>query len=201
MSDLSGQASWSYDVAGRAITEDRTISGVTKSFSYTYNADNSMESITYPSGLQVTYDYDNAGRTVSAAGGGTTFVSGATYTPGGALKTATYNGVINISNTFNKRQQPITLAVTSPSGTILSLTYDFTLDLANNANNGNVLEIKNNVDNALTKRFTYDKLNRLASAFTPFADTWGNTFKYDAWGDLSKMGQHGLVAHSSLFLA
>lgn len=46
----------------------------------------------------------------------------------------------------------------------MSLTYDFGLNVANN---GNVLQITNGVDNALTKRFTYDKLNRLATAFPP----------------------------------
>jgi hypothetical protein len=53
-------------------------------------------------------------------------VTGATYTPWGAL-TAMANGTagINVSNTFNKRMQPLLLSATSSSGTIMSLCYDF----------------------------------------------------------------------------
>jgi YD repeat-containing protein len=50
MSDGSGQTAWSYDTMGRIVAEQRTIAGVTKTMSYSYNRDGSLASVTYPSG-------------------------------------------------------------------------------------------------------------------------------------------------------
>jgi YD repeat-containing protein len=35
-----------------------------------------------------------------------------------------------------------------------------------------------------TTAYTYDQLNRLATAQTPSAATWGDSYVYDAWGNL-----------------
>jgi hypothetical protein len=73
---------------------------------------------------------------------------------------------------------------------VISLTYDFQ---TGSADNGNVKTLTNNKSSARTATFTYDGLNRLETAYTPNAGTWGNTFTYDAWGNLNKM-----LAYSTL---
>jgi len=50
MADASGQTAWSFDVMGRALSERRTIQGVTKSVGYSYNLDGSVATVAYPSG-------------------------------------------------------------------------------------------------------------------------------------------------------
>jgi YD repeat-containing protein len=62
MTDASGSSSWSYDALGRMITWQRTTGTVAKRISYSYNLDNSLASITYPSRAVVTYAPDSAGR-------------------------------------------------------------------------------------------------------------------------------------------
>jgi RHS repeat-associated protein len=70
----------------------------------------------------------------------------------------------------------------------LGFAYNFSLGASDN---GDVTAITNNRDNTPTQNFTYDSLNRLASAQTqstgvtiPNANCWGLTFGYDPWGNL-----------------
>ncbi len=67
----------------------------------------------------------------------------------------------------------------APSATLLDLAYDFHLGAGDN---GNVFQIQNNRDAARSASFAYDMLNRLTVAQT--ASLWGNTYVYDAWGNL-----------------
>jgi hypothetical protein len=80
----------------------------------------------------------------------------------------------------------------SPSATLFSLNYDFH---NGSGNNGNVWGITNNKDTTRNQTFTYDALNRLTSAQNAGTDCtkatlngkteyWGNSYSYDAWGNL-----------------
>src|SRR5436305_8875190 len=79
----AGSATYSYDVLGRMASEGRTIAGVTKNMSYTYNLDGSVATMTYPSGAVITYTPDSAGRMLSAvdttSSNPINYVTGATY--------------------------------------------------------------------------------------------------------------------------
>src|SRR6202171_6674434 len=75
---------------------------------------------------------------------------------------------------------------------------DFTYSYAdaNGHNNGNVAQIANNGDWHRWQHFTYDSLNRIATAKTAatnqpayqgnnsIAACWGEQFGYDPWGNL-----------------
>jgi RHS repeat-associated protein len=65
------------------------------------------------------------------------------------------------------------------------------VDPVTNGNNGNVAQITNNLNSARTQSFSYDGLNRIASAKTQATSgqfCWGETFGYDAWGNLGSIG-------------
>ncbi|HEY6249912.1 MAG TPA: RHS repeat-associated core domain-containing protein [Candidatus Angelobacter sp.] len=75
---------------------------------------------------------------------------------------------------------------------VFSIGYDFHLG---NGDNGNVYDITNNRDSNRSQSFTYDALNRLISAQNAGTDCtqhtvnglteyWGNSYDYDAWGNL-----------------
>src|SRR2546423_5575692 len=87
LTDQAGSATYSYDVLGRLSTEQRTISGVSKTVSYSYNLDSFLKTLTYPSGAVVTYTPDSTGRMLSAVDTGHTinYVTGATYGPDSVL--------------------------------------------------------------------------------------------------------------------
>jgi RHS repeat-associated protein len=206
MKDGSGVTAWSYDVDGRIVTEQRTIGSITKAISYTYNADGSMSSITYPSGRQVNYVVGNAQRAQSAIDAtGTQYAITASYAPAGPLSAVIYGkvasgpgfGGFNASQSFDKRWDLTSILATSSSGTALSITYCYyplvsgVCPATGSNNNGNVGVMINNKDAGRTETFLYDPLNRIQSASTQAtsgADCWGQNFTNDAYGNLYHIG-------------
>jgi RHS repeat-associated protein len=129
------------------------------------------------------------------------YITGATYGPDGGItgfvsgNSGTSAG-INNAFTYNKRLQPVTMSATTPSQTVFSIGYDFHIgNGTSGVDNGNVYGITNYKDQNRNQTFTYDALNRLISAQnagTNCAATvmggkseyWGNSYGYDAWGNL-----------------
>jgi RHS repeat-associated protein len=194
MTDASGSTVWNYDPAGRTKTERHTIGTITKNVINTYNISGAVISITYPSTRVVSYGHDAAGRTLNATdSNGTQYVSQVTYFPSGAIGTANYGAAnggftgIAINNSYNNRLQPVALTATAPGPpavTVMDLHYDFGWGTSDN---GNVLSVTNTKSSSRTVNYTYDALNRIHTAVTPNANTWGNTFTVDPWGNLTKM--------------
>jgi len=189
MSDASGQTAWSFDSMGRVVTRQQTIGTVTKSMGYTYNLDGSTATMTYPSGRVYTYGYNNAAQptsVVDVTNNINYFTSGA-YAPPGLLTGANHGAKpgwtgITLADTFNNRLQPTELRATSPVPlTLLDLGYSY--DQGGGKDNGSVAQIANLRDSTRTVNYTYDQLNRLSSAATTAA-TWGDSYVYDAWGNL-----------------
>jgi RHS repeat-associated protein len=227
MTDQAGTASYGYDTLGRLTTETRTLIGannatISKNISYTYNLDGSVKTLTYPSNKVITYTPDSAGRALSAvdSASGINYVTGATYGPDSALtgfisgNSATFAGITNAFS-YNKRLQPLTMSATSPSQTVYSIGYDFHAGNGapgSGSDNGNVWGIANYKDttHGRDQSFTYDALNRLSSAQNAGTDCsvlvlqgktkfWGNSYVYDAWGNLltktvTKCGAESLSA-------
>jgi RHS repeat-associated protein len=153
----------------------------------------------YPSGNVVTYEPGAAGLTLSAkdSGNNINYVTSVTYGPDSGLTafisgySTSFAGITN-AFTYNKRLQSLAMSAVSPTGTVFSLNYDFHLGAGDN---GNVFGITNNKDASRNQSFAYDPLNRLISAQNAGTDCtvtvlggnkkfWGNTYSYDAWGNL-----------------
>ena len=103
-------------------------------------------------------------------GNGINYVTSATYGPDSALTgfisgySASFAGITNAFS-YNKRLQPVNMSANAPSQTVFSIGYDFHLgNGTTGADNGNVFGITNYKDNTRNQTFTYDALNRLASA-------------------------------------
>jgi YD repeat-containing protein len=196
MSDASGQTAWSYDPFGHIIAERRTNGTVTDNTSYTYNVDGSTASITYPSGRVVNYSYNNAQQATSVvdATSSTNYITSATYAPHGELASAVHGIVsggfagITESYTYNNSLQVATHTASSSNGTVLNHTYSY--DLGGGANNGNIASLTNNLNTGRSQSFTYDNMNRVASAqsqATTGTDCWGDSYGYDRFGNLLTM--------------
>lgn len=209
MSDGSGSTTWTFDLAGNILGEQRTISSIQKTISYTYNLDSSIASITYPSGHTVSYTYTGAQRPSSVvdSGGGVNYVlpptSGPNYAPIGSLASAIFGktgsfGGITEALTYNNRLQWNTVQASSSNGTLLNWQYCYyplqsgvCPSTPSGINNDTVGTIFNNVDNGRTQTFTYDYLNRVStgqSQATSGADCWGQNFGYDTYGNLLSVG-------------
>jgi RHS repeat-associated protein len=209
VTDQAGTASYSYDILGRMASGQRTIAGVTKNMSYTYNLDGSVATVKYPSGATITYTPDSAGRMLKAvdSGNNINYVTGATYGPHNALtgfvsgQRSGFNGITN-TTVYDVRLQPCRMTASSigavPTncdnswGELLDLRYDFHLG---SGDDGNVYGITHYGHQTRNQTFTYDALNRLTSAQNAGTDCtvtlpdghteyWGNSYSYDAWGNL-----------------
>lgn len=76
----------------------------------------------------------------------------------------------------------------TPAQTVLSFSYGFGVGTTDN---GNVLSIQNNRNLDRTQSFTYDQLNRIATAQSQAnsgGNCWGESFTYDIWGNLLSRG-------------
>jgi RHS repeat-associated protein len=222
LTDQAGTASYAYDILGRLAAETRSIAGVSKSTSYTYNLDGSMKTLTYPSGRVLTYTPGAAGVLLSAVdGNGTNYVASASYNPDGSLKNL-MNGstpALNQNFQYTPRLQlcritaltsgtlPTSCTDSQHIGNIIDRGYDFHAGngtLGSGTDNGNVFGITNYRDTTRSQSFTYDALNRLTSGWSSAntgAYSWGENYTIDAWGNLqiSPMdgkAQGGNFAHS-----
>jgi hypothetical protein len=203
MCDGSGGTSWAHDQMGRTLQESRDLAGVTKSVNYTYNLDGSLATLTTPPLKKVSYTYNAAARATKLVDSSDSinFVTGATYAPPGELTAMTMGSAsgfagITTTNAYSTRLQPILLSagVTGESP-VFSECFDFHLGVSVNTSpcsfsastagdNGNIYQIVNNRDNTRTQSFTYDVLNRVASAQSS-GTQWGETFTIDPWSNLT----------------
>jgi RHS repeat-associated protein len=193
MSDGSGSTSWAYDAVGRILRESRTIAGVTKTITYTYNLDSTPATVVYPGGRTVTYTTDNAERRTAASDGtdSITYATSGQYAPHGALSSVTSgSGNILSSLSYNSRLQLCRIAVntsgtaptsctdSSHTGNLMDLQFGFA-----SGNNGNIATETNNLTSGRTQNYSYDPLNRIISASTGATsggDCWGQTFGNNA---------------------
>lgn len=205
---------------GRILSDIRATSALTKTIPYTYNLDGSLASITYRQDhYPETFNYTQggAGRPISAGTSSFGLAYYVHYAPNGSLCSlySSWGQVFEHNYTFNNRLQitgiqdwdetwyandhgsappPCTVIADGPE-VQLHLTYSYAD--ANGHNNGNVAQIANNLDVHRWQLFTYDSLNRLATANTSttnqpmwqgdtnaLPNCWGEQFAYDPWGNL-----------------
>ncbi len=141
------------------------------------------------------------------------YVTGATYGPDSSLTgfISGSGGTAPVTNLFsyNNRLQPCRMTAstgTLPSncldatnhGNVFDIGYDFHKGngtAGSGTDNGNVYGITNYKDSNRTQTFTYDPLNRLltaqnagtncaATTVNGKTEYWGNSYTYDAWGNL-----------------
>jgi RHS repeat-associated protein len=195
MCDGSGATHWALDITsgvGWKTTEARNIAGITKNIVSQDNFGGMLYQLTYPGGRIVTYTPNGssgtAGRYASAVdvANGINYVQNAAYAPFGGL-TSMSNGSapITTTNAYNERLQPVTLSAATAANTLFSRSFDFHRA---NGDNGNVFQVVNNLDNLRSQSFTYDALNRIASAqsqATSGTKCWGDSYTIDTWGNLT----------------
>jgi RHS repeat-associated protein len=216
MTDLAGSESWAYDTMGRTVVQSRTTNSITKTTTYTYNLDNSVATLKYPSGRVVIYTPDTAGRPSSVMDNTTSVYyatgtcannvlgNGVCYAPQGALALLQNGSSLVSTYIYNDRLQPCwmysttgtalawstTLCTgTATAGNMLDLKYNFNLG----SDNGNPISITNNRVSDRSQTFSYDQLNRIGTAQTTAThsgdptDCWGQAFGYDSTGNWSNL--------------
>jgi len=182
-----------FDALGRTVRKIQQTDSVNYLVEGAYNVSGAMTSETYPSmpgssdRRTVTYGFDLAGRLSSLNSSPTSYapaasVTGIAYAAHGALASETYgNGLIH-GATYNNRLQTseIKLGTSGAPASILSLVYNY----GTTANNGNIQSVNYNGGGlSYTQSFTYDQLNRLATAQENGGASWSQTNGYDRYGN------------------
>ncbi|MBZ5489706.1 MAG: hypothetical protein LAO76_02095 [Acidobacteriia bacterium] len=182
----------SYDPMGHITKRTQCNPGVTacQTFTAAYNTVGDITSITYPvNNFTVSYSYDSAARLTSATdSNGVIYAQSPSFWAIGAIKEFASPNFNN--NKFhvdlNNRLEPVEIWAGAGQGAsaLFDKQYSYTPSPQTHTNNGNILTISNVTDSSRSQVFTYDALNRLASATDNVH--WGNTYGYDAWGNLQK---------------
>jgi hypothetical protein len=127
----------------------------------------------YPSGRQVTYQYDNAFRLTNVLNNGSPFASNFTYDTSGRL-TAYSTGAVGHGIQYDDRDRVRQLTA-GPGVAHMDLTYAY-----DKVSNVRTINDARAGSPATTQTYTYDVLNRMKTAHGP----WGGlAWDYDAAGN------------------
>ena len=181
-----------YTPSGWIAASTQVTNGQTFPFAYTYNVAGGLETMSYPSGRQVTNCYSAAGRVTTLGNGplgsSASFVSNALYAPDGQLSQMLLGNGVTETIGFNARLQPTSVVVTGSAGTTLSLGYGY----GGSNNNGNV-QSQSIVNLGASQAYSYDPLNRVATAQETGGPGWQEAFSYDAYGNRWVSSSSGLT--------
>ncbi|MFO1323218.1 MAG: RHS repeat-associated core domain-containing protein [Burkholderiales bacterium] len=166
-------------------SKTQTISGVTQTLSYGYNAAGQLSTIATPSGQQIGYGYLN-NRVVSVTVNGAALVSGIVTTPFGPVGAWQWG---NGHFTFRDYDQDGRMASWSYRNGATVLRNDLTFDAASR-----ITGIADPVTPAVAGAYQYDLLDRLTVAQQGSPITHTQQFSYDALGNRTTNNVDGAPA-------
>jgi RHS repeat-associated protein len=85
ITDNSGSTTWTYTPQGRVATREQITAGVYRYVGYGYDSAGRLSTLSYPSGVVITYGY-TAGKLTSITSGSETILSGVLYDPFGPIR-------------------------------------------------------------------------------------------------------------------
>jgi RHS repeat-associated protein len=177
---------YQYDVLGRLAQCLETIGGNQYAVNYVYAADGHLSSITYPSGLKMSYAYDGIGRLtqLSTPTQRILSINPSDYNAASMPFKITYGANVAGTFSFNNRLQLTSLqyGAAAPATPLLSLAYSY----GGAQNNGQIQGITDSVDATLSTSYQYDALGRLRMAQSvnqTAPNSWQLTFTDDIYSN------------------
>jgi len=178
MTDPAGATHFSYDRRGLLLNESRTFNGALYQYvtAFQYDRDGNRSLIGYPSTqLTVTYNYDYAGRPVSASG----VISAAEYLPFGPLRKLVFANGTSQTLAYDARYRLSRNTLAGAASALVDQQY-------HTDGVGNVTLIEDLLDHGYDRTFSYDGLNRLMTATSQAL--WGaDAYTWDAMGNIRSM--------------
>jgi YD repeat-containing protein len=168
---------YDYEAAtGRVSGRTDVIGGKSFRVAYTYDANDNVATILYPSGRQVGYTYDSANRissVVNARDTSKVHADSFQYHPSGGL--TSYRAGNNVETVINYHPQRYWVSQITVGGSSLNAGFSYSYSAV-----GNVMSIGDVRGGSANQSFGYDLLDRLTTANGP----WGTQdFDYDAHGN------------------
>ena len=166
-SDSKNSTTFRYDVFGNLTNKTQIALNVTPSnhvnleLNYDYDNSNRMQSITYPSGLVVTYHYNNLNQVINIStninGQNIDIVDNMGYVPMGPLQSMEMGNGLTYTASYDNgyRLDNFKYEATLSRGTSIPLSGNYSYD-----NNHNITDISREIV-ANNKSYHYDKLDRI----------------------------------------
>lgn len=186
LGSLDASVSYGYDSVNRMTSTSLTTLGVSNSLGFSYDSNDNLKTILYPSNKTVTYAYENGLNQVTGISGFGSTVSAIGYHTSGAyrglLQNFSFGNGQSTTLSYNNRR-----AMTGTVSDVLKLGFVY------GDNRGNMTALTNTLDPTKNKSFTYDNISRLDA----FNGPWGNgDFNYNADGDRSRKVRDGTINYS-----
>jgi RHS repeat-associated protein len=184
MSDVSGSTTYKYDSWGRLIEENRTIYSDNYTTSFAYDGANRIEYIIYPTGENVTQDYNGRGLPYSLSGSAAgDIVDSVLYNSLGMLSEINlHNGVTTAYEYWGIDYDPQETYyygrlwnINTNDGVDDLIDINYTWDAAGN------LVSRQDVIASETESFGYDFLDRLTGVSGPYSES----YTYDEIGNIT----------------
>lgn len=188
LNGIGKRASWAagnnsgssiYDIMGRTVSNSLTIAGDTQSMQESYIPGGELITTTFPNGFTTTNGYDSVGNleTITSNFAGN-LVTNIDRNAAGAWTLINYGNDVSNARTYNSNLQLQSIRVSNGTDYFYK-TYGYNEGVANN---GRIAAITDNLDSTKSIAYTYDELNRLATAATSGPD-WGLSWSYDRYGN------------------
>ena len=179
---------------GFVLSSKQTVGGTDYVFpNYSYTFTGELSEVTYPSGRQVNYSFDSAGRvsgvTGVLSGVNTNYIPsspGVQYTPFNAIQQMTFGNGLTESWTYNNRLQPMSVTAGYAGTAFLSLGYNYCSPGVTSCptDNGNLQgQTMTRPNGSWSQTYSYDSLNRLTGASESGTGSWSRGYGYDAYGN------------------
>ncbi len=169
------ERAYSYDENNKLLTESLKLDGRAFAFTYAYDANEALSSITYPSNRVISFKPDAYGRAKAAA----PYVTDVSYHPNGFPETVTYaNGIVS-SMAVNERQWPSSHRISRPNGYVLDSTFEYDAM-------GHVTRIGDAADSTFNREYEYDRSYRLT--MEAFSDRTATAYYYNNHNDIVYIG-------------
>ena len=174
MDNPSASVDYTYDSNNRLTQKSEIIAGRTYTTGYTYDGNDNVTDITYPTTNRDVHYYYNSNNQVTQVTQFGNSINNITYytsgTPTGLLSRFTYGSSPTTNLTYNPRNLIQTIQAGS---SVLNLTYGYD-------SRSNTTGITNYLDSTKNQTFSYDNLNRL----TGFNGSWGTgSYVLDSTGN------------------
>ncbi|UMR29743.1 hypothetical protein MJ904_22295 [Massilia sp. MB5] len=171
VSSSAGNRVNDYDANDNLSGESVSVDGLTFSTGYAYNANDQLDSMTYPrSGRVVSFVPDVLGRPTQVSG----YVTGIGYWPSGQISQINYANGTSSTYRQHARLWPSSFSTAKGGAVYFDNSYDYD-------GVGNLTTISNSVDGSYNRSLGYDGANRLTSIAGP----WGaGSIQYDGAGNI-----------------
>lgn len=184
LSSPDGVITYQYDPADRMTRATTSTLGVNGILSFTWDGNDNLKTIYYPSGKTVTYSYNALNQVTGITGFGGSVSPITYYTSGislGLLKSFRFGNGQTTNLAYNSRR-----AMTRSAAPALDLGFEYA------DYRGNMTRLVNYLDQGKNKSFNYDNVNRLRV----FNGPWGSgRFDYHAGGNRVRKIRGGTISY------